>query len=145
MVDPDSPGRRWYRRSDGSHQYIIGNTHYSFLSGYRDGDRPSGNDIAQDVARNAEYFKKLRFGLHGDRYPHPTEKPFLDDEGRPTDDGDFSHRPNPAWFHERVGRGGADGLRPRPDRRPDPLPAPTPRSPARRSGRAATAATRRRT
>ena len=102
FVDPDSSGHRWYMRSDGSHQYIIGNTHYSFLSGYRDGGRPSDNDIAQDVARNAEYFKKLRFTLHGDRYPHPTIKPFLDDEGHPTDNGDFSHRPNPAWFHQRA-------------------------------------------
>jgi hypothetical protein len=24
-VDRDSPGRRWYRRSDGSHQYVVGN------------------------------------------------------------------------------------------------------------------------
>lgn len=102
VVDPEGPGLRWYMRSDGSHQYIIGNTHYSFLSGYRDGGRPSGNDIARDVARNAGYFKKLRFGLQADRYPDPAEKPFLDDEGRPTDDGDYSHRPNPSWFHDRA-------------------------------------------
>lgn len=102
LVDTDSPGRRWYRRSDGSHPYIFGNTHYSFLSGYEPGDRPSGNDIAQDIAANAGFFKKLRFALHGDRYPHPTVKPFLDDDGRPTDAGDFSHRPNPAWFHNRM-------------------------------------------
>lgn len=101
MPDPASPGRRWYMRSDGSHPYIIGNTHYSFLSGYRDGNQPTGNDIAQDVARNAQYFKKLRFTFHGDRYPHPHEKPFLDHEGGPTDSGDFSHRPNPKWFRER--------------------------------------------
>ncbi|MBX6312340.1 MAG: DUF5060 domain-containing protein [Isosphaeraceae bacterium] len=104
LVDTESPGHRWYRRSDGSHPYIIGNTHYSFLSGYRDGGRPTGRDIAEDVARNAAYFKKLRFGLQGDRYPHPTEKPFLDDQGRPTDDGDHSHRPNPRWFRDRVDR-----------------------------------------
>ena len=102
MVDEQSAQGRWYRRSDGSHPYIIGNTHYSFLSGYQAGNRPSGNDIAKDVAHNAEYFKKLRFGLQGDRYPHPTDKPFLDNDGRPTDEGDFSHRPNPAWFCRRV-------------------------------------------
>ncbi len=102
VADPDSPGRRWYMRSDGSHQFIFGNTHYSFLSGYEKGNKPSGNDITADVAANAKYFKKLRFGLSGDRYPHPTEKPFLDDGGRPTDWGDYSHRPNPKWFHERV-------------------------------------------
>ena len=102
VIDPVSPGLRWYRRLDGSHPYIFGNTHYSFVSGYEKGNEPSGNDIAADIAANAKYFKKLRFGIHGDRYPHPTEKPFFDDAGRPTDWGDFSHRPNPKWFLERV-------------------------------------------
>jgi hypothetical protein len=102
VVDDASPGRRWYRRSDGSHQYVVGNTQYSFLSGYRDDGAPKKVGIAEDVARNAEFFKKLRFGLHGDYYPHPSDKPYLDDRGRPTDDGDFSHRPNPAWFSGRV-------------------------------------------
>ncbi len=102
LVDEESAGRRWYRRSDGSHQYVIGNTHYSFLSGRRDGGKPTGVAVAEDVARNAEYFKKLRFSLHGDLYPDPVEKPFLDDEGRPTDHGDYSHRPNPRWFHQRA-------------------------------------------
>jgi arylsulfatase A-like enzyme len=101
IADEQSAGRRWYRRSDGSHQYVFGNTHYSFLSGMRD-TGPSGNDIAADLAANAEYFRKVRFSLCSDRYPHPTEKPFLDDAGRPTDDGDYSHRPNPRWFRERV-------------------------------------------
>jgi len=102
VPDPESPGGRWYRRSDGSHPYVLGNTHYSFLSGMKKGDVLAGNDIAADVAANARYFKKLRFTPFGDRYPHPAEKPFLDDDGRPTDAGDFSHRPNPKWFRERV-------------------------------------------
>jgi hypothetical protein len=102
MVDSNSNGSRWFMRSDGSHQYVIGNTQYSFLSGYGPENRPSGSDIATDIKRNAEYFKKLRFSLHGDRYAHPTDKPFLDNEGKPTDIGDFSHRPNPKWFQERV-------------------------------------------
>src|SRR5688572_2443207 len=50
LIDEASPGRRWYRRSDGSHSYVLGNTHYSFLSGTREGGRPSGNDVAADVA-----------------------------------------------------------------------------------------------
>ncbi|HXG12999.1 MAG TPA: DUF5060 domain-containing protein [Gemmataceae bacterium] len=104
LPDPESPGQRWYRRSDGSHPYIFGNTHYSFLSGYRDGGRPSDNDIAADVAANARFFKKLRFGLHGDYYVHPQEKPYLDDQGQPTDQGDYSHRPHPGWFARRVDR-----------------------------------------
>ena len=101
-VDEVSPGRRWYHRSDGSHQYILGNTHYSFLSGFGPGGRPVGNDIASDIRGNAVYFKKLRFGLMACRYPNPDDKPFLDDAGRPTDDGDYSHRPNPHWFHQRA-------------------------------------------
>lgn len=102
VVDNDSPGRRWYMRSDGSHQYIFGNTHYSFLSGYYTDNKPSGNDIAADVAGNAKYFKKLRFSLYGDRYPNPDEKPFFDGDGHLTDSGDYSHRPNPRWFGQRA-------------------------------------------
>jgi hypothetical protein len=102
IVDPGSPGRRWYMRSDGSHQYIFGNTHYSFLSGYKKDGRPSGNDIASDIAGNAKYFKKLRFSLYGDRYPNPAEKPFFDDKGHLSDSGDDSHRPNPRWFGRRA-------------------------------------------
>ncbi len=102
IVDSNSPGSRWYMRSDGSHPYIFGNTHYSFLSGYETGNQPSGNDIASDIAGNAEYFKKLRFTLHCDRYPNPDEKPFFDDNGRLTDQGNYSHRPNPRWFSQRA-------------------------------------------
>ncbi len=101
IVDRQQAGGRWYRRSNGSHPYIYGNTMYSFLSGCDD-QGPTGGNIAGDVRKNAEYFKKIRFSLTGDRYPHPQAKPFLDDAGRPTDNGDFSHRPNPAWFHQRV-------------------------------------------
>lgn len=101
-VDRESPGGRWYRRSDGSHPYILGNTAYTFLSGYKAGNQPSGVEIRKEITRHAAYFKKLRFSVHGDRYPNPEEKPFLDASGRPTDDGDFSCRPNPAWFRKRV-------------------------------------------
>ena len=102
IIDPDSPGRRWYMRSDGSHQYIFGNTHYSFLSGYQPGGKPSGNDIAADIAGNAKYFKKLRFTLYGDRYVNPEEKPFFDNDGNLSDSGDNSLRPNPRWFNQRA-------------------------------------------
>lgn len=102
IVDDESPGRRWYRRSDGTHQYIVGNTQYSFLSETVAGGEPVRRGIAMDVAQNAGYFRKLRFSLLPDRYPHKSDKPFLDDRGRPTDSGDYSHRPNPSWFHERA-------------------------------------------
>jgi hypothetical protein len=101
IVDNASPGRRWYRRSDGSHQYITGNTMYSFLSECFEG-KPSGGNIKDDITGNSLYFKKVRIGITGDRYPNPSSKPFLDAEGRPTDDGSFSHRPNPEWFLTRV-------------------------------------------
>jgi hypothetical protein len=102
IVDPDSPGRRWYMRSDGSHQYIFGNTHYTFLSGYQSGDKPSGNDIGADIVGNTKYFKKLRFSLYGGRYVNPEEKPFFDNDGHLSDSGDDSHRPNPCWFDRRA-------------------------------------------
>jgi hypothetical protein len=92
---------QWYRRSNGSHPYIIGNTHYSFLSRQKN-DGPVATDPVDDIRRQAAYFTKLRFTLVGDRYPDPKEKPFLDDEGRPTDSGRFSLRPNPRWFHLRA-------------------------------------------
>ena len=100
IADRERTGGRWYRRSDGSHPYIFGNTMYSFLSEC-DQNGPGGS-IADDIRGNAQYFKKVRFSIMGCRYPHPRVKPFLDDAGKPTDDGDFSHRPNPAWFSQRV-------------------------------------------
>jgi len=102
VPDDESSGRRWFRRSDGSHQYIIGNTHYTFLTEHGPNGKPTGGNIAADMAANAKFFKKVRFGLQNGQYPHPTEKPWLDDDGRPTDDGNYSHRPNPRWFHQRV-------------------------------------------
>lgn len=103
IIDPDSAGQRWYKRSNGAHQYIFGNTHYSFISGYREGGRPSNNDIVRDIRGNAEYFKKLRFAVHADRYPNPGVHPFFDHVGQGTESGNHSHRPNPAWF-QRVDR-----------------------------------------
>ncbi len=100
-VDSGASEGRWYKRSDGSHPYIIGNTMYSFLSQYND-NGPTGGNIAADIKANSQYFKKVRFSITADRYPHPTDKPFLDGSGEATDDGDFSHRPNPAWFCHRV-------------------------------------------
>lgn len=100
-VDEKSAGGRWYKRSDGSHQYITGNTMYSYLSEYYQGE-PNGSDIKTDTRNCAGYYKKLRFAITGDIYPNPAEKPFLDDAGNPTDDGNFSHRPNPSWFNRRV-------------------------------------------
>ena len=95
------PDGRWYKRSDGSHPFILGNTHYTFLS-KRTRKGPAATDPVADVRGNAAVYKKLRFSLFGGRYPDPGLKPFLDDEGKQTDDGRFARRPNPAWFHRRV-------------------------------------------
>ncbi len=102
-ADSIAASGRWYKRSDGSHPYIVGNTLYNFLTETRD-NGPNGSDIISDVKNNARYFKKIRFSITGDRYPHPVDKPFLDHRGNPTDNGNFSHRPNPAWFYNRVDR-----------------------------------------
>ena len=99
---PDAETRgRWYRRSGGSHPYIFGDTLYSFLSEYKV-DGPTGGNIRDDVINTSKYFNKIRFSISPDRYPHPRVKPFLDDDGRPTDDGSYCHRPNPAWWSGRV-------------------------------------------
>lgn len=100
----------WYRRSDGSHPYIVGNTHYTLLS-RQTNDGPAGSSAVQDIRENARYFSKLRFTLMADRYPDPKVKPFLDDRGKPTDDGRFSYRPNPQWFHDRADPAIAEGHR----------------------------------
>jgi hypothetical protein len=110
----DSPGLwiadgGWYRRSDGSHPMIVGNTHYTFFS-LQSHDGPLRSDPASDIAAQAEIFNKVRFSLVGDRYPDPDLKPFLDDAGRQTDEGRYSYRPNPAWFHNRVDPAIAQGL-----------------------------------
>jgi hypothetical protein len=91
----------WYRRTDGTHQFIVGNTHYTFLSRRNDRGAVETDPVA-DVRANAKFYKKLRFALTACRYPDPDVKPFLDDSGQPTDDGRYSLRPNPRWFHERV-------------------------------------------
>jgi hypothetical protein len=100
-VDKSSAGERWYKRSNGSHPYIVANTLYTYLSETSEG-KPNGSNIARDTNGSADYFKKLRFSVIGDVNPHPTDAAFLDDTGKQTNDGNFSHRPNPQWFARRV-------------------------------------------
>lgn len=102
IPDHDLPDHSWYQRSDGSHEYIVGNTHYTLLSGMDTNGQPTDTSIAVDIENNAQYFNKLRFSILSDLTPNPTAKPFLDDEGQPTDSGIYAHRPNPAWFHNRA-------------------------------------------
>lgn len=101
LPDPNHSSGRWYRRSDGSHPYIIGNTMYSFLSETVK-DQPNGSSIKRDIAESSMYFNKLRLAVGADINPNPTDKPFLDTDGKSTTDGKWSHRPNPHWFIHRV-------------------------------------------
>lgn len=101
IADERSEGKRWYRRSNGIHPYIVGNTFYSFISEYGP-EGPTGGNIQDDIINSSYYFNKIRFAITGDIYPNPEQKPFLDKNGNPTDDGNFSHRPNPGWFRDRV-------------------------------------------
>ena len=98
------PDGRWFKRSDGTHQYIVGNTHYDFLS------RPNGNEastttIRSDIDANAEHFKKLRFCLQSFRSENQsaTVLPFFTTAGGQSDrEGENGDRPNPRYFTERV-------------------------------------------
>lgn len=101
ISDSKSAGNRWYRRTNGTHPYIVGNTMYTFVSGH-DGIRAKAKGIKEDILANAPYFNKIRFAVTGDLFPHPSDKPFLDHSGKPTDDGNYSHRPNPEWFSNRI-------------------------------------------
>jgi len=100
---PGGEGNRWFVRSDGSHQYIVGNTHYVMLS------RPNAQEattesIRADVEANAPYFNKIRTTLKAFRPPNASlaASTFFTPAGEPTcDEGaDASQvRPNPAFFH----------------------------------------------
>jgi len=101
LVDDQSQGKRWFCRSNGEHRFILGNTFYSFVS-ESGPDRSGGGSIREDVINTGKYFNKIRFAITGDIYPNPSQKPFLDHRGNQTDNGNFSHRPNPVWFQDRV-------------------------------------------
>ncbi len=105
--DIQSAGGRWFVRSDGSHPYIVGNTHYDFLS-RPNGSEASASSIQSDINNNAIYFKKLRFCLQSFRGENTsgTLKTFFNSsgsqqntEGGASGNGD---RPNPAFFTHRV-------------------------------------------
>ena len=51
----ERPGRRWYRRSDGLHQFIFGNTHYTILTEHGLNGKPTGGNITEDMATNAKF------------------------------------------------------------------------------------------
>jgi len=64
QVETSTGGGRWYKRSDGSHPFVIGNTHYDMLN-FRD-----QTGIVSDVNGNATYYKKIRFMIDGSEGYH---------------------------------------------------------------------------
>ena len=101
VPDTLEAGGRWYGRSDGSHQFIVGNTYYDFL--FRpNGRSASPQTIQGDVEDAARYFNKLRFVLMSPRPENadPAAHPFLDIVGTQT--ATETGRPNPDFFARRV-------------------------------------------
>lgn len=104
VPDPDNAGGgRWYMRSDGSHQYIVGNTHYDFLFAPK-GNEASASTIEKDISDNSDWFKKLRFCLMSPRGENESSqddgRPFLDGSGNPT--GEETDQCNPSFHTARV-------------------------------------------
>lgn len=101
IVDPNSEGNRWFMRSDGSHQYIVGNTHYDFLAA-PNGHETNSTEIRTDIDQNARYFTKLRFQIAATNSKNNTGtlRTFFDASGNQT--FTESDRPNPKYFAERV-------------------------------------------
>ncbi|RMD76391.1 MAG: DUF5060 domain-containing protein, partial [Lentisphaerae bacterium] len=100
-VDGNSAGGRWFKRSNGDHPYIVGNTHYNFL--FRpNGHQATPSTIRSDIQMNAKYFRKLRFFVRGPRPENvdPNLKPFFDSSGKQTNKE--NDRTNPKFFRERV-------------------------------------------
>jgi len=100
VIDEFAPGQRWFKRSNGTHDYIVGNTHYDFL-GAPDGVVATHEHIESDIEHNAKYFKKLRFCVRGFRSENkdPDLRPFFR-RGKMT--SSETNKPNPKFFRERV-------------------------------------------
>ncbi len=79
----------WFKRSDGSHQYMVGNVHYCMIT---------SNTALEDVSKNKPYYNKIRFflALHP-QCPSPI-KPFFSSSGSGSNAGTDAVRPNPAYF-----------------------------------------------
>ncbi len=102
----------WFRRSDGTAQYFIGNTHYEFLK------RRNSSQIEADFNNQKDYFKKIRMSVIAGNSIKDSEtnqkwldglKPFLTANGEQScaeDHNDHylidASRPNPEWFQKRA-------------------------------------------
>ncbi len=102
----------WFKRSDGTAQYFVGNTHYEFLK------RRNSSQIMADLNNQKDYFKKVRMSViagnslkasEGNREWLDELKPFLTANGEQSiaeNQNDHylidASRPNPEWFQKRV-------------------------------------------
>jgi len=102
----------WFKRSDGTAQYLLGNTHYEFLK------RRNSSQIEADLNNQKNYFKKVRMSVIAGNSVKASEsnqewldelKPFLTTNGEQSiaeDQNDHylidASRPNPEWFQKRV-------------------------------------------
>ena len=73
QADEQSAGQRWYRRSDGSHAYIVGDTLYSFLSEHLKG-KPTGSYHCRRCAQNCAAFQEAAFCRYGRHFSAPQRK-----------------------------------------------------------------------
>jgi len=110
IVDDASAGGRWYQRSNGSHDFIVGTTYYDFLH-KPNGKQATTSTITEDIrdVRRAG-LNKVRFGLEGPMSVNadPTVKPFFTSGGAVTDTQ--GERVNPRFFSERVDTAVRTGL-----------------------------------
>ncbi len=100
QANPAQAGGRWFQRSDGTYQYIIGNTHYDFLS-QPNGVEATAASIAEDVEQTALRFNKLRFVLRMFRTENRSSvlRPFMSGNNQSDSESD---QPNPQFYSERV-------------------------------------------
>ncbi|MBD3243662.1 MAG: DUF5060 domain-containing protein, partial [Chitinivibrionales bacterium] len=90
----------WFRRSDSTYQYVLGNVHYCLVS---------VDSRLHDIRANKDYYKKLRFMVQGFGLcegPHP----FFNSTGSGSSSGTDASRPNPAYF-ARIDEMIREGLR----------------------------------
>ena len=69
--------------------------------------RPTGSKIADDMAANAQFFKKVRFGLHGELLPTRREAVARRFGTDPPTTAIFLIARTPRWFHRRCRSCGA--------------------------------------
>ncbi len=94
------PEGLWFRRSDSTYQYMLGNVHYCLVS---------VDSRLEDIRANKDYYKKLRFMIQGFGLCDGPD-PFFASSGNGSSSGSDASRPNPAYF-ARIDEMIREGLR----------------------------------